>query len=100
MNMKNGSVYYQKGLTFYLAGKISKNGWRHRLVPRLSDSPWAESGPITEMPILKNGIAPGLHYSGPYFVACDHGCFHGPNTHGAIDDGENLRRRHTFRYSF
>jgi hypothetical protein len=78
---------HQKGLTFYLAGKIGKNDWRHRLAPGLRDSPW--DGPVTETPILKNVIAPGLHYSGPHFVACDHGCFHGEGTHGAIDDGLN-----------
>ena len=86
-NMKNGSVYRPKGITLYLAGKISKNDWRHRLVPGLRDLPW--DGPVIETPVLENGIAPGLHFSGPNFVGCDHGCFHGGGTHGAIDDGKN-----------
>jgi hypothetical protein len=81
------SAKHPKGLTLYLAGKIGKNDFRHRLVPGLRDSPW--DGPVTETPILENAIAPGLHYSGPWFVGCDHGCFHSPGTHGAIDDGEN-----------
>jgi hypothetical protein len=76
-----------KGITIYLAGKISKNDFRHRLVPGLRDSHW--DGPVTETPILENSLARGLHYSGPHFVSCDHSCFHGPNSHGAIDDGEN-----------
>jgi hypothetical protein len=78
-----------RGITIYLAGKISKNDWRHKLVPELHDSPLNESVPVTESPIVENGIAPGLHYSGPHFVGCDHGCFHGAGTHGAIDDGKN-----------
>ncbi len=58
----------------YLAGKIGKNDWRHRLVPGLRGHVWAD-GPITTR---------SFDYVGPFFVACDHGCNHGPNRHGAV----------------
>jgi hypothetical protein len=57
----------------YLAGKIGKNDWRHDLVPNLRGHLWSQ-GPIH---------AERFSYVGPFFVACDHGCNHGPNTHGA-----------------
>lgn len=60
----------------YLAGKIGKNDWRHKLVPRLRDHEW-NSGPIGTNT---------FNYVGPFFVACDHGCRHGPNLHGAVGD--------------
>lgn len=62
--------------TVYLAGKIGKNDWRHPLVPGLRGSLWADAP-------LKCDT---FRYSGPFFVACDHGCAHGPSSHGALPD--------------
>ena len=56
----------------YLAGKMSKDNWRHGLVPGLRGHTW-EKGPIS---------TPGFKYTGPFFQSCDHGCLHGPSTHG------------------
>lgn len=61
----------------YLAGKIATNDWRHVLVPSLSGHLWAD-GDIETSSFI---------YVGPYFVSCDHGCFHGKNTHGAVGSG-------------
>ena len=55
---------------FYLAGKIGKNDWRHRIIPGLRE---ASAG------CLDCG---SFVYTGPFFTSCDHGCQHGPNTHG------------------
>ena len=57
----------------YLAGKISKNDWRHGLIPGLRGHVWSD-GPI---------VTPEFSYVGPFFVSCDHGCNHAPNSHGA-----------------
>ena len=57
----------------YLAGKIGKNDWRHFLVPGLRNCEWKDC-PVD---------AVNFQYVGPFFVACDHGCNHGPNQHGA-----------------
>jgi hypothetical protein len=59
----------------YLAGKISKDDWRNRLVPGLRD---AEFG--------RPYRCDGFIYGGPFFIACDHGCSHGAGTHG-VDPG-------------
>ncbi len=58
----------------YFAGKIAKNDWRHRIVSGLRNALY-EEGPFD---------AGGYIYCGPFFVSCDHGCNHGPNTHGVL----------------
>jgi hypothetical protein len=72
-------------LSFYCCGKISKNDWRHPLTGyALRDTNY----PLLayrrgEVPIIRDGLGRGLHYAGPYFIGCDHGCSHGHHTHGA-----------------
>jgi hypothetical protein len=69
------------GLPLYFAGKISSDDWRLTLFPdlrqaRLPGNPPPESVSVT---------APGgflVAYTGPFFISCDHGCWHGPGTHG------------------
>jgi nucleoside 2-deoxyribosyltransferase len=61
----------------YLAGKIAINDWRHSLVPNLRGHLWADGDIETN----------NFIYVGPYFVSCDHGCFHGKDTHGAVGSG-------------
>lgn len=58
----------------YLAGKIRRYCWRHDLVPHLRGHLW-QDGPIH---------AATFSYAGPFFVGCDHGCSHGPGTHGVL----------------
>lgn len=58
----------------YLAGKIRKHCWRHRLINGLRDHHWA-LGPLTQNRFV---------YVGPFFVGCDHGCYHQPNSHGNV----------------
>lgn len=69
-------------MNIYLAGKIGKNDWRHKLV---KDLHWAsaimEPSKTTSWP---RGIKifDEHNYTGPYFIACNHGCYHGSNQHG------------------
>lgn len=58
----------------YLAGKIRKHCWRHRLIHGLRNHTW-DDGPFPQGDFV---------YIGPFFVGCDHGCFHNENSHGAI----------------
>lgn len=69
------------GIKVYLAGKVSKNCWRHKFVKGLRDVP---AVPNEEWPILEDAIAPGVDYCGPYFAPCDcgHGCNSGECQHG------------------
>jgi hypothetical protein len=48
-------------------------------------------------PLQKDAIARGVHYTGPHFISCDHGCAHGPHTHGRGDDcsGNSESAQHT-----
>jgi hypothetical protein len=77
-------------LKIYLAGKVSKHCWRHEIVRGLRDA-LADYGecpdgnrtlPIPEWPVLERAIFDTHHYVGPYFASCDHGCFHGDDSHG------------------
>lgn len=56
----------------YLAGKIRKNCWRHLLVNGLREHNWV-LGPLKQNEFL---------YTGPFFIGCDHGCYHAPGQHG------------------
>lgn len=74
--IKGGSEFVK----VYFAGKIKHKCWRHDIVPEL-DSVFCSSD--SEPP--KNGIPmnnhDGLIYVGPFFVARDHGCYDGEETH-------------------
>jgi hypothetical protein len=61
----------------YLAGKIAKHDWRHDLVAGLRGAEHKD-GPLDCRAFI---------YVGPFFVACDHGCRHGPGTHGVAGNG-------------
>jgi hypothetical protein len=74
----------------YFAGKIGKNDWRHDIVPGLRgaaldpDNADPETDPFN--PHLQIDCRSYV-YCGPFFVSCDHGCAHGPNTHGVGNGG-------------
>jgi len=79
-------------LKIYFAGKIGKNDWRHKLIPDLRGA-WngiecGESvGDLNELqPVTWEQDGFDLQCTGPYFVSCDHGCFHGDTNHGQISD--------------
>jgi hypothetical protein len=65
----------------YCAGKIAKNDWRHRLFRGLRGALDCDpSQPIeSPRPVDPRGK---FAYAGPFFIACDHGGFHGDGTHG------------------
>lgn len=64
---------------FYLAGKISKNGWRHSIVDGLREvHPYSDA---FFWPTLKAAIFEQFDYTGPHFSRCDHGCTHRAGEH-------------------
>ena len=67
------SIHIKSPLKVYLAGKISKNCWRHSLVDDLRYHQW-DMGPLIQSHFI---------YIGPFFVGCDHGCYHYPSNHGS-----------------
>lgn len=74
----------------YLAGKIAAGDWRHSVVRLkqgdlrgvIRDCDAEKYG--TDWPVV-DGVFDTFDYVGPYFVSCDHGCGHGPETHGYGD---------------
>lgn len=87
-----GRVHFLKGdvmsIRVYCAGKIGKNDWRHELFPELRGI-GSEVGigrtwqPNAQPSFPKAGPErDGFMFAGPYFLGCDHGCYHGPNSHG------------------
>jgi hypothetical protein len=84
--------------TVYLAGKIGRNDWRHELVPELRgtvNGDCLDPEPVLFDPTLRIDCGDFV-YVGPFFVSCDHGCFHGPASHGAVgapDEGLSQAER-------
>jgi hypothetical protein len=64
----------------YLAGKISMNDWRKCVVMELRGHVINVHDIYDTSPA--NTYIDGLYVSGPFFIACDHGCYHGHETHG------------------
>lgn len=56
----------------YFAGKVSKDGWRDRLLGPRSMSRGEFS--------YRNAFT----YVGPFAIGCDHGCFHSAKLHGLL----------------
>jgi hypothetical protein len=85
---KWGRRIMTKSVSVYLAGKITKSGWRSDIVSPvdLGQSDWAmdamsdEIRPKWESAV--NALGEGIHFAGPFFVGCDHGCGHSTNAHG------------------
>lgn len=69
----------QAPMRIYLAGRVTQRDWRHEMVPNLRDSVISIDDDWPELP-----FANGHTYVGPFFVACDHACFHGESTHGSL----------------
>jgi hypothetical protein len=79
-------------MRIYLAGKIGKRDWRESILGdywRIAGDPEADWG--SGWPVAKAAIFGQHDYVGPFFVGDDHGCAHGPGSHGvaANEDSEN-----------
>jgi hypothetical protein len=85
-------LFPSQSTRIYFAGKITRNGWRHSIIPELRSAWWGAridtADPSDIEPVEFEICDKRLLYVGPYFVGCDHGCFHGPESHGII--GKNL----------
>lgn len=64
----------------YLAGKVGHHDWRHSLCPDLHGSEIIPSLGFPELTIQVDGV--DAVSTGPVFISCDHGCYHGNNNHG------------------
>lgn len=64
----------------YLAGKISSDGWRQELVDIRNNFYGDEKFLIREGYVLDYND--DITIVGPFFLSCDHSCYHGNNSHG------------------
>ena len=64
----------------YLAGKIWVNDWRGNLYrSRVIDTEKYTANELAERSVMVNNE---LTITGPFFISCDHGCYHGSGKHG------------------
>lgn len=67
----------------YMAGKVAKLDWRHEIIGpylRNVDLQYDEQARVVRP--ARSYVVDGLEYAGPFFLGDDHGCFHGPHSHG------------------
>ena len=64
----------------YLAGKIEQNGWRELIVGYRCNGLYC--GDEIDLNKYYVSFKNKAIITGPWFLACDHGCYHGDNTHG------------------
>ena len=79
---------YTECHTVYLAGKIRRNEWRD-IIYQTRGAVW-DSDKFTYDGFANFFVQvnDGLTITGPFFISCDHGCYHGERSHGvgAVDD--------------
>ena len=76
--IKQTKFHLQKPLYVYLAGKISKNDWRVPIVGYRCNNLYG-GDKIENYNVKYNN---DIIITGPWFLSCDHGCYHGDNSHG------------------
>lgn len=82
-------------LLVYLAGKITKNDWRNSIVKELRGHVFDVHAIYSTQPA--DTYIDNMYVTGPFFISCDHGCYHGHDSHGVgayspgqyddVDDG-------------
>lgn len=69
----------------YLAGKITCNGWRENFGDYRNNG-YSQSllwlDVKNDLSRREYDVNDNLIITGPFFISCDHGCYHGKNTHG------------------
>ncbi len=85
----------------YLAGKISRDDWRKHIdgyrpfsmdAADIADDENEKNSHLDdfanhfgELPVISK--YPFIQVTGPFFLSCDHGCYHGEQSHGVGADG-------------
>ena len=75
-----------KKIGIYLAGKIESNGWRQHIIDIRNTFCGDDYEPSTKsINKLKNAyvdVDEKCYVTGPFFLSCDHSCYHGDGSHG------------------
>jgi hypothetical protein len=74
----------------YLAGKIGPHDWREGLIGPEIALFAGDAGDERKLFDPRHSIEfPTFFYGGPFYVACDHRCAHGPSNHGVDASGQS-----------
>lgn len=69
-------------INVYLAGKIQSNGWRQQIIDiRNKVMYWGDYN-VSKIKNLKLSYNNDIDIVGPFFLSCDHSCYHGEGNHG------------------
>lgn len=73
----------KKELNVYLAGKISNRDWRQQIVDiRNNQNLSGDNYSVNKIKNVKIKYKDNIYITGPFFLSCDHSCYHGENCHG------------------
>ena len=81
------AAFHGRKPIIYFAGKIGRHDWRCELFgARIGgvDDDYGFRSLLDETHVRDMGP---FAYGGPFFISCDHGCAHGPASHGAEPKG-------------
>lgn len=76
----NESKYIElEPINVYLAGKISPNGWRQHIFDMRNIFNGSDNHELYNEHVKYNDY---INIVGPFFLGCDHSCYHGEGNHG------------------
>jgi hypothetical protein len=85
-------------MRIYFAGKIGRGDWRCQLFSDYRAGVTPECGGDDQASLIDPAYAEdkggGVIYTGLFFIGCDHGCAHGPTSHGVGAGQEWYDPRH------
>ena len=71
-----------KKVNVYLAGKIEPNGWRQKIFDMRNSFIDDEVIPHLDNITISTEWDKNIQITGPFFLSCDHSCYHGERNHG------------------
>jgi len=78
---KNNKKIVRPPYYVYLAGKITSNGWRQEIFD-MRNTFCGDDYDEIKLSTIQIRYNFKTNITGPFFLGCDHGCYHGENSHG------------------
>ena len=82
LDIFNSNNKNEKPVNIYLAGKIEPHGWRHAFFDMRNEFIWDEKIPYLQSLSVTMDWDKNIKVTGPFFLSCDHSCYHGEGNHG------------------
>lgn len=77
--LKPFETFEREPINVYLAGKIKPNGWRQKIFDMRDSFYCFDEHELDNEYIKYNDY---INIVGPFFLSCDHSCYHGEGNHG------------------